>query len=234
MSNALAARQLLRSQHHGVLSTLSLKLEGYPFGSVVDYVADHEARPVFLISTLAEHTKNIGKDPRVSLAVYDATSTVQSSPRLTLTGLAHQVDEHHFEQQKARYLRYFPESVQYLALDFSFYTIDPLQLRYIGGVGAAHWLSAPTYLPPHNTLAQNETDIITHMNQDHSENLRSYCRHYRGIDPEDVIMLGIDSDGFDVRTDRGIVRFEFNIPVTDAHSAHDILVAMAQESNTAM
>ena len=232
MSHALAARQLLRSQHHGVLSTLSLKLEGFPFGSVVDYVADHEARPVFLISTLAEHTKNIEKDPRVSLVVYDSTSTVQSSPRLTFTGLAHQVDEHHFEQQKARYLRYFPESVQYLSLDFSFYAIDPLQLRYIGGFGAAHWLSAANYLPPRSTLAQSEADIITHMNQDHTENLRSYCRHYRGIDPQNVIMLGIDSDGSDVRADGQILRFEFNSPIVNAQSAHEILVAMAKESST--
>jgi len=230
MTPAQAARQLICSQHHGVLSTLSVKLEGFPFGSVVDYVIDHHARPVFLISALAEHTRNIGRDSRVSLVVYSAGREVQASPRLTLVGHAHPVADEHHEGTKARYLRYFPDALPYLALDFSFYVIEPAQLRYIAGFGEARWLSAEAYRPPENTLEQEEAGMIAHMNQEHLPSLRNYCLHYHGIDPQNVSMLGIDSDGFDVRADSQILRFEFEHPISDAHAARKVLVAMAQES----
>ena len=68
------------------------------------------------------------------------------------------------------------------------------------------------------------------MNQDHAENLRSYCRHYRGMEALDVSMIGIDCDGFDVRADGQILRLEFNQPVLDAIQARTALVAMAHES----
>ena len=68
------------------------------------------------------------------------------------------------------------------------------------------------------------------MNQDHAENLRNYCRHYRAVEALDVTMIGIDCDGFDVRADGKILRLEFNQPVLDAIQARTALVAMAQES----
>lgn len=43
MSHGDEARRFLRGQHHGVLSTLSLKLGGYPFGSVTPFVLDEQA-----------------------------------------------------------------------------------------------------------------------------------------------------------------------------------------------
>jgi len=42
-------------------------------------------------------------------------------------------------------------------------------------------------------------------------------------------MLGIDCDGFDVRADGRVLRFDFNEPVLDATGARQALVAMAQE-----
>ena len=228
MSSAQAARKLLRSQHHGVLSTLSIKLDGYPFGSVVDYLSDHEARPVFLISALAEHTKNIEQDPRVSLVTYQATQDVQASPRLTLTGLAERLPAQETEYHQSRYLRYFPDAAQYFDLDFSFYRIAPAKLRYIGGLGTMCWLTAAEYKPPLTTLAQDEAAIIEHMNQDHTSTLRHYCQQYHNLTALDVVMLGIDCDGFDVRADQRLLRIEFNEPVLDAQSARQTLITMAQ------
>lgn len=228
MNPAQRARQLLRSQHHGVLSTLSATLDGYPFGSVVDYLTDHEARPIFLVSALAEHTKNMMQDPRVSLLSYHATHDVQASPRLTFTGIAQCLPAHEIEYHQARYLRYFPETAAYFDLDFSFYRITPVTLRYIGGVGTMCWLNAAEYTPPCATLAQAETAIITHMNQDHLPALRHYCQQYHDLAVLDVTMLGIDCDGFDVRADRRLLRFEFNQPMLDAQAAREALIAMTQ------
>ena len=54
MSLALDARRLFRAQQHATLGTLSTALAGYPYCSVVPYVLDHQARPIILVSRLAE------------------------------------------------------------------------------------------------------------------------------------------------------------------------------------
>mgnify|MGYP003348909748 FL=1 len=78
MSIARDARLWLRAHRHGLLSTHSRAVEGYPFGSVVPYVLDHDACPVLLISRLAEHTKNLEGDARVSLLINESGADVQA------------------------------------------------------------------------------------------------------------------------------------------------------------
>ncbi|MBM3341542.1 MAG: pyridoxamine 5'-phosphate oxidase family protein, partial [Betaproteobacteria bacterium] len=77
MSLAQDARRWLHAHRYGPLSTHSRAVEGYPWGSVVTYVLDHEACPVMLISRLAEHTKNLAADPRVSLLIHEPGEDVQ-------------------------------------------------------------------------------------------------------------------------------------------------------------
>ena len=229
MTPGEAARRFVRAQHYGVLSTISKKLDGYPFGSIVPYVLDQEARPVILISTLAEHTKNIASDHRVSLLVHEPSSDVQASARITLVGSSFCLADQ--AAIKPRYLRYFPQAATYFDThDFFFYRIDPTHIRFIAGIGNIHWVQGIQYQAPQNRLAEQEADIINHMNQDHSDNLRQYCMNYHNLEALDVAMLGIDCDGFDVRADEQVLRFEFDEPVVDASGARKALVTMARKS----
>ena len=229
MTAAEEARRFLRAHQNSVLSTLSKKLDGYPFGSLAPYMLDDQARPIILTSTLAEHTKNIEHDARVSLFVHELAQDSQAHARLTVVGNAQRLADQ--TTIKPRYLRYFPSAASYFDThDFFFYRIEPQHLRFIGGFGAIHWISVEDFRPPHSLLAEQEAGIIAHMNQDHAENLRSYCRHYRAVEALDVTMIGIDCDGFDVRADGKILRLEFNQPVLDAIQARTALVAMAHES----
>src|SRR5215218_7969834 len=93
MTDGYAARRYLRHHWHGALSTISRKLEGYPFGSIVPCVTDHAARPVVLVSRLAEHTKNMLADQRVSLLLRDDNAAPQESARLTMIGDAKAVPD---------------------------------------------------------------------------------------------------------------------------------------------
>ncbi len=230
MNNARDARCYLRRHLHGVLSTISRKLVGYPFGSVVPCVTDHAARPLILISELAEHTKNITADPRVSLLVRDDGASSQEGSRLTLIGDALPATAD--RRLHARYLRYFPAAERLLVLgDFSFFTIQPTTLRYIGGFGTIHWVPFSDYAPPSNTLAESEADIVAHMNADHDAALRTYCRHFRQLAPASVKMIGIDCDGFDIRADDQVLRFDFAQPIADAFTARASLKAMVDEAH---
>lgn len=223
-----SARALLRARHAGALATISQRLDGYPFGSVVDFVLDEEARPVFLISTLAQHTQNIDADARVSLLVHEEESDLQAAARLTVVGDAQRVATD--EALKARYLRYIPNAAQYFAIhDFFFYRIEPKQWRYIGGFGDIHWIDPVAAKPPQGELPQIEEGILAHMNRDHADALRAYCRAFYGLDSSDAAMVGIDCDGFDIRADGELLRFDFHQPVLSGQDARAALTAMAQE-----
>jgi heme oxygenase (biliverdin-IX-beta and delta-forming) len=230
MNQGAEARRYLRHHHHGVLSTLSKKLDGYPFGSIVPFVLDHAARPALLISRLAEHTKNVDADPRVSLLVHTAGADVQAATRLTLIGNAARVSDDS-ATLAARYLRYVPDAERLQALgDFFLYRIEPLTLRFIGGFGDIQWIAAATYAPAANTIAECEADIIAHMNTGHAAVLRDCCRHFKHNHAATVTMIGVDCDGFDVRADGTLLRFDFAAPIADAHKLRAELAALARDA----
>jgi len=237
MNLSTEARKFLRSTHSGILSTHSTRFEGYPFGSVAPFVLDHGCQPVILISNIAEHTKNIIANPKVSLLVFAGAEDLQANARLTLLGEAASIDKNEDANLRARYLRYLPQAASYFDMhDFAFYRIKIQQARYIGGFGKMSWLSDTDLLSDMPTasspLAEQETGIIEHMNADHAENLMNYCRHYHSVNAEHVQMLGIDCDGFDVNASVGgnplLLRFDFNEQIHDAQSARAALVAMAK------
>src|SRR4026208_2033595 len=70
-THAERARTLVAQISTGTLCTLALEPEGYPYGSLAT-VAFDGGNPVFLISGLAEHTKNLERDPRASLLVAES------------------------------------------------------------------------------------------------------------------------------------------------------------------
>jgi putative heme iron utilization protein len=231
-NNHKEARALLLESRAGVLSTHSAEVPGYPFGSVTPYCLDREGRPVLLISTIAQHTKNIQVDPRVALTVLAAGATdVQAAGRLTyLADAARLADDETGVAE--RYYRYFPASRGYHGThDFSFYVLEPVRLRYIGGFGNIRWIAPQEILEANPFNARAEQAILDHMNEDHGDALRHYCRSGHGVDPkpeDDVAMVGIDGEGFDVRIGEHVHRLSFDHPVTNAGEAREALVAMAR------
>ncbi|HXC41711.1 MAG TPA: DUF2470 domain-containing protein [Burkholderiales bacterium] len=227
------ARRYLRARHGGVLSTTSVKFAGYPFGSVVPFALDQQGCPLILISRLAEHTRNIAADARCSLIVQEpGIEDLQAAARLTCIADAEQVSEGDVPGVQSRYLRFFPGAQQLLGLgDFSFRRLRVKALRFIGGFGKIHWVSAEDYAPPVNSLAEAEQSILDHMNNDHAHNVADYCRHYLGTQTE-AMMIGVDCDGIDLRLggkERGeLRRIDFDRTVHDANEARAALVAMAK------
>ena len=82
----MTARELLLQNSFGVLSTISLDVPGYPFGSVTPYCVDDQCCPLIYISQIAQHTRNILKDPRVSLTIVEGgdSDDVQARGRVTV------------------------------------------------------------------------------------------------------------------------------------------------------
>ena len=220
-----AARRLFLAESFGVLSTLSLDVPGYPFGSITPYCADEAGKPIIYISEIAQHTKNIKADPRVSLTVVASDSLsddVQSRGRLTLIGNAMPVPQGDGRAGE-RYFRHFGEARQYQHThDFGVYRIDLVRLRFIGGFGQIYWIEPNEFLSVNPFSGSQEARILDHMNNDHAAALR----HYAG--GKDAVMTGIDAEGFDIMSDGRKLRIHFEVPVRNMDEAREALVAMSR------
>ena len=74
-----AVRDLVRGLDRAALATaLPAEQRAWPYASLVLAAVDHDLSPILLLSDLAEHTKAIAADGRVSL-LFDGTK-VSSSP----------------------------------------------------------------------------------------------------------------------------------------------------------
>jgi putative heme iron utilization protein len=228
MSRGSDARRLVRKFTSGVLATQSLKFPGYPYASSLPFCPDQRGRVVVLISHLAEHTQNADRDAKSGFLVSPLGRDLQEQARVSMIGDIAAIDD---EAVSARYLRHFPEADQYLQIGgFRFFRIEPRSLRYIAGFGSIHTIAAENYLAPAYPIADAESDVIEHMNNDHAHTLLDYCRHIHGKTPASAEMTGIDCDGFDVRADGEVLRFELPTEVKDANEARAELVKLAQAS----
>lgn len=198
MNSSLAVR-LLHQCSVATLATLSCKHPGFPYASTVQYACDPEHRVIFMASALAEHTKNLQTDPRVSVClITPGDGGGQTAARMTLLGMAER-----FEPDAAlteRYLRYQPEARDWQSLDFMFFRIQPHRLRVIAGPGQMGWLDAEQWQAlPVIPLAE-ELDLLSGA----AITL-----------PDGVHLLGVDAFGIDYRRYGHLRRHGWNIPGGD-------------------
>lgn len=230
MTRGDEARRLVRRHRRGALATLSVRFPGYPFASSLPFCTDQQGRIVVLISHLAEHTQNADRDPRASFLVSSSGTDLREQARVTLIGHVAPTGN---AEVAARYLRFFPKDREYLDIGgFRFFLVAPLWLRHIAGFGSIHTLAGEDYLAGSHPIAGAESDILAHMNGDHAHSLRDYCRHVHHSAPQSVEMIGIDCDGFDLRADGELLRFDFEGEIRDAGEARAELVKLAEASRT--
>ncbi|KAF5741614.1 hypothetical protein HS088_TW10G00618 [Tripterygium wilfordii] len=95
---ALAVRNLMEQARFAHLCTVMSRMhhrrEGYPFGSLVDFVPDLMGHPIFSFSPLAIHTRNLLADPRCTLVVQIPGWSGLSNARVTIFGDVYPLPEH--------------------------------------------------------------------------------------------------------------------------------------------
>jgi len=139
---AEAVRDLVRQARHGLLSTNGLEPAGIPYGSLVPVASTETGEPVLLVSHLAQHAKNLAADGRASLLLMAPTEgDPQQAARATLLGRARPLDGDDEARARARYLAVHADAERYFDLGFQLWAIAPVEARYIGGFGAAAWVS---------------------------------------------------------------------------------------------
>jgi putative heme iron utilization protein len=163
-THAERARTLIAQHKVGALSSLALEPAGYPYASFITFSLD-AGEPVFLISRMAEHTRNLLADSRGSLLVHDSDKQDPlANGRVTLLGKIEKV-ERPAERERAAYLAVHPTAEYYVEFtDFDFFRMRLEALRYIGGYGRMSWVDAPAFrAATPDPLAAASSGILSHM-----------------------------------------------------------------------
>ncbi len=227
---AAEAKALLLSEYHGVLSTHSIDMPGFPFGSVAPYCLDSEGYAVILISSIAQHTKNIEADNKVSLIVTEGeVDDIHTAARLTLLSEAKKVEPEDNDTRE-RYYRFFPPAREYhLQHNFEFYRLHTVRARYIGGFGKIHWIAADDLLLQHPFDGSEEHGMVTHMNDDHADAIHKYCNDYAiPLEDQSAVLVGIDCQGCHIRVGEKVSRIAFPDLAADSVAVRQQLIAMAR------
>lgn len=220
---AFQARCLLRAARGGCLATSAA---GQPFASLVTPACMPDGALLLLLSRLSEHTRHLMADPRCSVMVSGAAESAnpQTTPRVTITGVAEVVDD---AALKARYLAVHPYAELYAGFgDFATWRIAPAAGLLVGGFARAVRLKAADLVPEPGAVAAllaAEAGILGHCNRDHPDALAAIAGS-----AGDWRMVTADADGFDLALGERVVRFAWSAPVTDAADVRRALVRMTK------
>jgi heme iron utilization protein len=229
---AADARSLARRAMKASLATLSAG-KGYPYASLITVATEASGAPIFLISALARHTRNLTQDPRASI-LFDGTGTLGDplqGARVTLIGRAEKTAD---EAVKRRFLARHPEAAFYAGFpDFAFWRLAVEGAHYIGGFGRIVDLMPADLLTATEgvgDLLAAEADILTHMNANHADAIRLYATRLAGAPEGAWRMTGIDPEGCDLMCDGEARRIRFKAPIATPAEAREALVRLADEA----
>jgi putative heme iron utilization protein len=236
-------RRLMRRQAHAVLATSLADGGGArPYASLVAVACGIDASPLLLLSDLAQHSRNIAGDKRVSLLFdggLDGLPSVDplAAPRVSLIGEAVRCDD---ERLLARFLARHPSAAAYAGFaDFHLYRVTIGRGHLVAGFGRISWVEPDElrFSPDAQALAEAEAGIVAHMNADHADAVALYAARLLHRDGAGWRMTGIDPEGIDLRSDAQTARLDFAAsslgPVLDPESARQALVALVAEARAA-
>lgn len=215
--HAERVRTLLSLSSVGMLSTVSRKQPGFPFGSLMPFALDAQGQPLFLISNMAMHTANVKADPRASLFVSQgADGDPLGAARATVVGPTEPVPEADLAAAREQYLARHENSRYWVDFkDFAFFRLRPLDVYYVGGFGVMGWVTADAYRDASpDPLAEAAAGILSHMNADHVDSMLLLAQSHSGLLATEAAMTSVDRLGFTLRlkTAEGMKGTRINFP----------------------
>ncbi len=221
-------RRLIRTSRSGVLSTVDLETGGTPYGSLVLTSCTMDANPLLLMSDLARHSRNLATEQRASLIIGNLGLGSLSQTRATLIGRVMASDD---EDQKERFLRHHGGARSQMSFgDFNLYRLEIESVHFIAGFGRIETLPADdvVLLTPDSTdLAEAESEIVAHMNNDHADAVHAYATELADRHGLGWAMTGIDPEGMDLARNDTESRVDFENLVDGPESARAELVRLA-------
>lgn len=208
-------KRMMRLARTGALATLEAK-GGAPLTTLLGVASDFDGAPLFLMSTLSRHTRNLANDPRASLLLtgrHDRGDPL-SHPRVTLSG---RVEQCAAPRAKVRYLQRNPKAGLYAGFaDFALYQLRIDDVHFNGGFGRAVPLTAAEVLASREgeaALVEAEDALLADLNALGREGLTRLARH-SGLRPV-WRAIGLDAEGLDLFSGGRAARVQFATPAHD-------------------
>jgi heme oxygenase (biliverdin-IX-beta and delta-forming) len=236
-------RRLMRRQSRAVLATsLPEAPAGHPYASLVAVACGIDASPLLLLSDLAQHSRNIAADRRVSL-LFDgggdhlpgplpetASDDPLAAPRVSVLGEVERADD---PRLLARFVARHPSAAGYAGFgDFHLYRVATGRGHLVAGFGRISWVepAALRFTGDASALAAAEAEIVAHMNADHADALTLYATRLLLRSGTDWRMTSIDPEGIDLRREQETARLDFAAPILTPQEARRALVALVEQA----
>lgn len=210
---AIAVRNLIEQARFAHLCTIMSRMHhrrrGYPFGSLVDFATDNRGHPIFSLSPLAIHTRNLLADPRCTLVVQIPGWSGLANARVTLFGDVYPLppDQQALAHQYYRAKHQQGASQQWS--NFTFYRMENISdIYFVGGFGTVQWVDVKEYdLARPDIIAVNGAEkTLQELNFRFSKKLMELLASEAEVD--DAALISIDSKGVDIRVRQGA---QFNV-----------------------
>ncbi|CAN7117841.1 unnamed protein product [Brassica rapa subsp. narinosa] len=224
---ALAVRNLLEQARFAHLCTMMSKMhhrrEGYPFGSLVDFAPDRLGHPIFLLSPLAIHTRNLLAEPRCSLVVQMPGWSCLSNARVTLFGDVYPLSEDEQEWAHKQYIAKHQHGTSEQCGNFRYFRMHNIRFYFqnliLSNIGTVAWVDVKEYeaLQPDKIAVDGGEQNLKELNAIFSKPLRELLSSETEVD--DAALISIDSKGIDVRVRQGA---QFNIQRLAFEEGHGV------------
>ena len=204
----VAVRNLLEYAKHAHMSTVMSKAQhrraNYPFGSIVEFAVDGSGYPVFAMSSLAIHTRNVLANPRCAIQVHAPGWTGLNNARVTLFGDVFPVDPNSvrdaaslFDTKRERMGTGFHQSK---GANLSYFVMSRIvDILFVGGYGTVKWIKPEDYVSAEpDFILQDLSNTIKTCNDKYSEAIREMLP-----EADDVVFISVDKRGVELRVREG-------------------------------
>jgi heme iron utilization protein len=209
------ARRLMRLSDRAALATLTdpnspAQEVGLPYASLVLVASDLDGSPILMLSDLADHSRNIAADRKVSLLLAPASNAEEplAEARLTLLGEAMPDDTGRLRQ---RFLDRHPGAALYAGFtDFRCYRVRCRKAHLVAGFGRIHWLEGERLLLGRETLEfwPESGNLARRLNVEETGLVERLGAAASGS-PASWRLTGIDPEGCDFRAGGWTARLDF-------------------------
>lgn len=256
-----SVRQLIRSSTKGYLSTQldtskskNVELKNskllIPYTTFVTIAFDYDVCPIFILSDLSEHTKNLKKNNYVSLLIYEEQKFLEffaeyvnetqvdalggyedpmSRPRLTIVGKLVKYDS---LVAKKRFLLRHPASNLYANFaDMNLYKLEIINAHITAGFARVKMFDRKELLSEFVDFKEDEFKVVDHMNDEHFESIDLYVKCFFGKG-KGWRITGIDSEGFDLRLGLHTLRYYFEKPIKEVSDLRKVFVKLHKKAKS--
>eukprot|EP01023_Acetabularia_acetabulum_P018676 TRINITY_DN1943_c0_g1_i1.p1 TRINITY_DN1943_c0_g1~~TRINITY_DN1943_c0_g1_i1.p1 ORF type:complete len:241 (+),score=37.29 TRINITY_DN1943_c0_g1_i1:41-724(+) len=221
------------------MSGMHHRRAGFPFATLAEFSVDGGGYPVFCLSPLDIHTKNLQEDPRVSMVVQMPGWTGLANARVTIFGAVYQLPDE-LRQSASEMFNTKHKTLRnetWVAGNSLYFRMHHIQdIYFVGGFGTVQWVEVQEYLKsvPDEIVTGDVYTTLNVLNDRYSEDLKralSEGKDQDGSKPiDDVVFISIDARGADVRVRVGndfqVQRIGFQTMVANLSEASEAMAAV--------